>query len=202
MNIVIYDIEILRAIRRPNEEVIPGVEYCGGFDDHENCGISTLCAYEEAPDGSIMAQVFCADNLKEFQTVVDQARWVIGFNNSKFDDKVCLANGIVIPFSKSIDLLRQMWIAAGLDPDNYQKETHAGFGLDAVCKLAFGVGKSLDGYRAPIEWQRGNYGKVISYCLRDVALTYRLFERIQRVRVIPHPLRPSEQLRVDLFGRA
>ena len=35
------------------------------------------------------------------------------------------------------------------------------------------------GALAPVDWQRKKFGSVIDYCLNDIALTKRLFERIR-----------------------
>jgi hypothetical protein len=36
----------------------------------------------------------------------------------------------------------------------------------------------MHGDLAPVEWQRGNRGAVIDYCMRDVMLLWRLIEKL------------------------
>jgi hypothetical protein len=104
-NVVIYDLEVAKAIpptsRRPLE---PDIEYCRGWDDHPNMGISVLCAYDFANE---RPYVFCKDNLPAFAYPIDQAEHLVGFNNCRFDNLVIQASsGLVIPPEKCTDLLR------------------------------------------------------------------------------------------------
>jgi hypothetical protein len=50
--------------------------------------------------------------------------------------------------------------------------------LDDIAIANLGAQKSMHGELAPVEWQRGNRGAVIDYCLRDVMLTLRLIEKL------------------------
>jgi hypothetical protein len=43
---IIVDIEILKAIPKSGEALIPGIEYCAGWRDFENMGITVVCTYE------------------------------------------------------------------------------------------------------------------------------------------------------------
>jgi hypothetical protein len=40
MKYILYDLEIKNAI--PDKSPIPGIEYCGGWNDHGNMGISVI----------------------------------------------------------------------------------------------------------------------------------------------------------------
>lgn len=40
---------------------------------------------------------------------------IVRFNNHNFDDKLCAANGIIIPEEKSYDILKHIWIGADLE---------------------------------------------------------------------------------------
>ena len=46
---LVYDIETTKAVpdRAPN---VAGIEYCGGWEDHANMGISVICAYDYTTD--------------------------------------------------------------------------------------------------------------------------------------------------------
>ena len=194
-NAVIYDIEIEKAILGRGQTPIQGIEYCGGFDDHANAGVSVVCAYDFANELPI---VYCQDNLPSFQRLIDSADYLIGFNNKRFDNSVLRHNGIEVPDGKTVDLLREIWKAEGLNPDIFDPRTHGGYGLDAVCAVNFGAGKTGNGARAPVEWQRGEIGKVISYCLRDVMLTYKLWRRMVNSGEIVHPKTNGASLRIEL----
>lgn len=184
---LIYDIEIIKAVQYRDEPRIEGIEYCDGFHDHQNCGISVICAYDYAAN---RYRVFAKDNFDDFAELA-ASRYIVGFNSMAFDDNVCRANGITV--STSYDLLVELWAAAGLGPV-YQHPGHAGFGLDATAKANGLPGKTGHGAHAPVQWQRGEVGKVIDYCLEDVRLTKILFDMIQGTGRLRNPRDPYSHL--------
>ena len=50
MKLVVYDIEIQKGILGKKEKPVPGIEYCNGWNDHANMGISVICAYDYEED--------------------------------------------------------------------------------------------------------------------------------------------------------
>jgi hypothetical protein len=173
---LIYDIEIKKAILGKREKVQQGVEYCEGWHDHAGMGISVICAYDYAQD---RWHTFCDDNFDAFQRLVDSTNLVIGYNSISFDNKVCRAHGLMVPDEKSYDILVEIWKAAGLSP-TFNFSTHLGYSLDAVIKANFpDVGKTGSGAMAPVFWQQGKIGTVVDYCLADVWLTKMLLDRIR-----------------------
>ena len=192
MNVIIYDLEIVRAIPNKDGSRLDGVEYCGGWHDHANMGISVLGLYDYAED---RYRVFCWDNKEAFASRIKGALCV-GFNNIPFDNAVLSAtNGWESPKEdQCYDLLRETWIASGLGPD-FTYPTHVGYGLDAICEINFGLKKSGNGALAPVDWQRGKIGNVIDYCLNDVMLTKRLFDAVLRGDEIKSPKGGALKLR-------
>ncbi len=178
MNALIYDIEIKKAILGKNEEPIDGIDYCAGWHDHANMGISCICAYDYAAD---RYRVFMDDNYAEFAALVAARDVIVSFNGIAFDNRVCAAHGIAVPDDKSYDILVELWRAAGLGPQ-FAYPTHLGFGLDAACEANFGLRKTGHGARAPVQYQRREYGALVDYCLNDVALTKRLLDEAIRNR--------------------
>lgn len=186
---IIYDIEIVKAIPPKNEEDrIEGIEYCEGWHDHTNMDIACICAYDYETN---RYRVFT--NTLEFLGLVwDSNRTLIGFNNINFDNKVIRADSHhVIDSSICYDILQKIWAALGHGPE-FNHETHAGYGLDACCKANFGLGKTDWGGNAPVLWQQGRYGEVIDYCLEDVRLTKMLFEKIDNDKYIINPKDPDK----------
>jgi len=176
MRMVIYDAEIKKAILKRGEEPIPGIEYCDGWRDYKNMGVSTVCAYDS---GENRHRVFCADNFDQMIDLFNDADLLVGFNNVGFDDELLSVSvhdfdAVVTP---RYDILREIWLAAGLDPTKFVPSTHGGYGLDAMCEANFGARKSGHGAYAPVDWQRGNIGAVIDYCMNDIELTYGLLDR-------------------------
>lgn len=177
MNIIIYDLEIIKGIPDRNGEKLPGIEYCKGWDDHANMGISTLCVYDYAED---RYRVFTEDNKDEWRDLYLSRRPVsVGFNSIPFDNRVLSAtDGWLVPDDDvCYDILRETWKAVGLGPE-FNYKTHGGFGLDAMCIANNLPGKTGNGALAPVMWQRGEVGKVIDYCLTDVHRTKLLFDLV------------------------
>lgn len=180
---IIYDCEIIKAIQKKGEERIEGIEYCDGWRDFANMGISVIGAYDYAED---RYRVFCDDNFGEFEALVDETDCVIGFNSLAFDNQLCREHGIEVPDGKTYDLLVSIWAANGLGPV-FKYPSHAGYGLDAMAKVNEGQAKSGHGALAPVDWQRGRIGSVIDYCLQDVALTKKLVDRVIRTGELLDP---------------
>lgn len=171
---LIYDIEIKKAILGKKDQPIEGIEYCKGWGDHAGMGISCIGAYDYVEQ---RYRVFMDDNIGEFQKLVDSRKLIVSFNGLAFDNRVCAANGVVVRDDRSYDILVELWAAAGLGP-HFTFPTHVGFGLDAVGEANFGIRKTGHGALAPVDFQLGNYGALIDYCLNDVAMTKRAFDKI------------------------
>lgn len=194
MNIIIYDCEIKRGIPARGEEKIPGIEYCKGWGDHRGMGVSVTGVHEHATGRT---RVFCDDNVDEMLELMARADLLVGFNNIGFDDKLLGAtfedfNDITTP---RYDLLSETWRAAGLKPSWGSPKTHGGFGLDAMCEANWEVNKTGHGAMAPVDWQRGNIGKVIDYCLNDILMTLMFLNAAIRGDAIINPKGGTLKLR-------
>lgn len=176
MDLLVYDIEIIKAIPDRYGEPIKGVEYCAGWEDHANMGVAVVGAW----DGAVNRyRVFCGDNLAEFGKLCETHFPLVSFNGLRFDNVVLGHHGINILDGRCYDILDDIWRAIG----GFTK----GYGLDPCCAANFGTRKTGNGALAPVLWQQGKIGEVIDYCLNDVAMTKRLFERIASVGTIIDP---------------
>jgi len=187
--VLIYDCEIKKGILGKNDKPVDGVEYCAGWRDFENMGVSCIGAYDYTSD---RYRVFMDDNLQEFAKLTDRARVVVGFNSNSFDDQLLAANGIHV---KSYDLLAEIWEGAGLGRE-FQYPSHVGYGLDACVSINFGTNKTGHGAQAPVDYQQGRIGAVIDYCLNDVRETKRLLDRVIQDGFIINPKNVKEIIRV------
>lgn len=124
---IVMDIEIKNAILGKGEKHHRGIEYRKGWTDYENMGVSIIGVYDCMEGRS---RVFLEDNMDEFRALVeDDDNWPLcGFNNIAFDNAVLRHNGIDIPEEACYDILREIWIAAGLAP-SFRYPTHRGFPL-------------------------------------------------------------------------
>lgn len=193
----IYDCEIVKAISSKNEEMLQGIEYCKGWQDHENMGLSVVCGYDY---NTMRFRVFMKDNFGELQMIFEHQNGpFVGFNNIGFDNKLLRANGIEINDSKCYDILKEIWVANGLGPE-FEYPSHIGYGLDAVLNVNFpGIKKSGHGALAPVQWQRKQYAQVVDYCLEDIRLTKKVLDKIltsgklvdpvskEKILIIPRP---------------
>ena len=189
MDAIVYDIEIVKAIQGGKEERLEGIEYCGGWRDHENMGISVICAYDYVTERS---RVFMADNFGEFAALMEEREFLVGFNNIGFDNKTIRA-ALGVNINRDIDawsydILAEMWRAAGLDPTRFAPATHGGYGLDPTAAINLnGAKKTGHGAMAPVQWQRGEVGAVVDYCLEDVRLTKDLFDQVVTHAILISP---------------
>ena len=165
---IVYDLEIVKAIRGKGEPLRPESEYCEGWNDHKGMGISVLTAYDYDTD---RYRIFMQDNLKEFEALC-RGRLVIGFNSIHFDDKVCAAAGVDV--TTKYDLRKEVCNALGVGP------FERGLRLDELARVNLGTQKSGHGAAAPHDWQAGKHGGVADYCLEDTRITKRLVDKILR----------------------
>ncbi len=168
--VVVYDCETVRCI--PAGDRSPGLEYCRGWNDFKGMGIAVICAYSSWND---RYHVYLQDNLSDFQLLVDRAQEIVGFNSLSFDDQLCVANGLRV--KTTYDLLCNIRVAAGMPPNYVKGATRAGYSLEQLAQANLGCGKFGTGVIAPELWQKGNRESVIDYCLTDVNITWKLYER-------------------------
>ncbi|MBE9570096.1 MAG: hypothetical protein IMF11_05690 [Proteobacteria bacterium] len=172
---LVYDIEIKKAILGKDEQPLGGVEYCEGWGDHVGMGVSCVCCYDYADD---RYRVFCEDNMHDFVLLIDNREVIVGFNNINFDNKVLACHGGTDPLEqktvleylnkRSYDILAEIRAAGG-----------GWCGLDAMVKANnLATGKTGNGALAPVWYQAGRIGKLIDYCMADVWLTKKLLDKI------------------------
>jgi hypothetical protein len=182
---IVYDCEILRCIPSKEIEIVSlekredyfnrfgdGYQYCGGWEDFENMGITVICAIELKSDRTY---TFVHPNVARFQELVYSTQKnnnkICGFNSANFDDRLCAANSIAV--ATDFDLLEQVRLAA-YGSTNWQDcpKGHS-YKLDAIAR-ANGFAKTGSGSLAPQVWQQGKYQEVIDYCMNDVKITKEL----------------------------
>lgn len=170
LSALVYDAET-RCCTPGSGDDARGLKHCRGWDDYVGMGVSVVCAYDFWTGRS---HVFMKDNLRNFETLANNRRHLVGFNSLAFDDKLLAAHGVNV--TTTYDLLGHVRAAARKLP----KRPGAGrpsYKLGAIAEATLGTGKDGDGALAPVLWQTRRLGELITYCLNDVMLTRRLFER-------------------------
>jgi hypothetical protein len=169
--LIVLDVEILKAIPpRPHEIREPDIEYCAGWRDFANMGVTVVCTYEM---DTHLSRTFLEEDLGDLAVYL-HGKPTSGFNTRRFDLPLLHEHGVDVDQAQHYDILESIWVAQRLDPDHFVYATHGGWSLDAVCEATLGVKKSGNGAMAPIWWQKGQRGRVIDYCLRDVWLEAKL----------------------------
>lgn len=172
-NIIVFDAEIKNEIDGKNVT----------WSTHEKMGVSVAVAYDYLTGDF---NTYMDDNLGELVERIEQAEMVVGFNTLGFDIPLLSAtrifgpNGGELPKKEvrkdnSYDILYWSRKATGW---NETARFPSGLRLDNHLEAMFGIKKTEDGANAPIFWQQGKLGRLISYCLADVAREKRLFEHI------------------------
>lgn len=185
MKILFYDCEIIKCI--PDKNQREDLEYCGGWHDFSNMGISVIGTWRNFDSfnplgkyeafvnhGSYINQSPPIQSFLKFQELANKADLIIGFNSISFDDNLCGANGIKI--ETNFDLLVEVRKADGQGSGHYQYGvTKSGFALKDLARANLKYNKSSSGELAPVMWQQGKHQEVIDYCIRDVRILKDLY---------------------------
>ncbi len=183
-NVVVYDCEI--------KATIDGKAVT--WADFDKMGVSVACAFDYR-SGDFL--VFMDDNLQELAQLLNRADLVVAFNQLGFDNQLLRASGLDLkPDSvlKNYDMLLESRVAAGWRDGTTRPK---GMRLDDHLEATFGKAsmKTADGADAPGMFQRGEIGKLTSYCLADVAREKKLFEHIWTKGVVRTRAHGEKRLR-------
>lgn len=163
--LILYDLEIKKSIPPVDGVLNPDIQYCKGWRDFANMGISiaSWCKLGEDPDVMIVED---PDDLRILmEGWRDEGYLVGGFGNFNFDDRLLSANGF--PFKSDFDLLVEIIKAAGLSGVKYWKQVpKRSYSLDSIAQKN-GMAKTEDGALAPILWQTGQIDRLCRYGKTD-----------------------------------
>lgn len=157
-------------------EIKTPIDQCSrGWQSHDEMGISVLCLYDYTTN---RYRVFDDLNQEDAKSILYNYDYVVGFNTVNFDWKVVKASWSSHGkrASKDFDILREIWISKGLNPDVFNPRTHGGYKLDDVAADTIQMRKSANGELAPIMYQDGRFAELFDYCLEDVRIERTLFE--------------------------
>lgn len=188
MDHIVVDVEIQKTIE----------ETLGGWDATDHLGVAVACVWEYR---TARMRVYGPDEVEALRTRLIKADRISGFDIFNFDFPVmwginkqdwlkqpslCLERQPgEVPLKaalakKTDDMLRRIWQAKGLNPDNFDKRTHGGYSLNAVAEATLGVTKIGYGGDAPKWYQEGLTQKVANYCADGVAIERDLTDFVDR----------------------
>jgi DEAD/DEAH box helicase domain-containing protein len=157
-------------------EIKKPIEQCSkGWQSHDEMGISVLVIFDYR---TMRYRVFDDKNHEEALEILYGYDLVVGFNTVGFDWKLINATWPANRErrSRDYDILREIWIAQGLNPNEFVPQTHGGFKLDDVAADTLQMRKSANGALAPIMYQEGRWADLVDYCIEDVRIEKTLFE--------------------------
>lgn len=197
-SILVYDIEIKRCIPDKRNGLIAEInpttgqpyEFCDGWNDRAGMGVGVLACFDCETN---LPTVYDESNLDEFAALVKQRQIVAGFNVIKFDHQILKTFGIEIPAWQTFDVEREARIALSLPVDG---ATPGGRSLNEFARVNLGIAKTANGADAPKMYQRGELMPLINYCLSDVMIERRLWEKARRGQLIDPVTRQVLQLNV------
>lgn len=173
----IYDLEIIQAIPPKDEaDRIEGIQYCAGWSDFKNMGISVgaICYLSDLNGEYEVSHPIGFTDIEDLiyetdTTEIDGLHYKFGgFNSKKFDDSLMKANGFNV--SSDFDILEMVLQAAGMENIKYwEMEPKRSYSLDRITR-ANGMEKTGRGDLAPILWQQGKKREVLDYCKNDALI--------------------------------
>jgi len=138
------------------------VQEVGGWDHVDRLGVSVACVYDSKTD---RFHSFRENQMSELFALLEE-RLVVGFNVRGFD-LPCLAPYGLDP--AKLDVFDLLYDLESLTRQRFIK-------LEYVARGTVGAGKSGDGLQA-VEWyKRGEFEKIIEYCIQDVKITRDVFQ--------------------------
>lgn len=189
MDHVVIDVEIQKTIE----------ETPGGWDATDKLGLAVACLWEYSTG---RMRIYGKDDVEALQNRLLQADRISGYNIFNFDFpviwghskpawKALTADESSVKAklaAKTDDMLRRIWKALNLDPDDFSR-SHAGWKLDDVAGNTLHVRKIGFGGDAPKWYQAGEVIRVANYCSDDVAIERDLTDFVERYGYVLNGIR-------------
>lgn len=139
----------------------------GGRDNTHKLGVACAVVYDYSTN---CFETYDNNEVELLKARLEAADELVGFCSEKFDGPVTYALANSQPpkqlLGKTNDLYRRICVAAGKNPNAGNR----GFGLGALCEATLGRTKVENGKDAPQMWRDGQWGRLLRYCISDVAL--------------------------------
>ncbi|MCD4696090.1 MAG: ribonuclease H-like domain-containing protein [Bacteroidales bacterium] len=157
----------------------------GGWNNIHKMGVACLVVLDSR---NLSYHVFSPDDVPDtkpliqvvelFDSALNEGRIINGYNILNFDF-------IVLEHELGIKNLKQKYKSIIVDPMQHIYE-QLGFrvSLQDIVSLNFNDSKLMDAKKAPMEWRKGNYQKVIDYCKKDVEFEYKLYLKGKKEKML------------------
>lgn len=195
---VVVDVEIAKTIEQ--------VE--GGWNATDKLGVAVVCLWEYRTQRMriygpgdvelLRERLLAADRISGYNILnfdfpviwgVNKKVWMDGsaIGSQNFTDEVMITTRLLKAklLPKTNDLLRRIWEALGINPNNGPGGIK-GTKLDDIAGATLKMGKIGNGADAPVWYQAGNIQKVANYCADDVALERDLTDYVDRYGYVIH----------------
>lgn len=163
----VYDCEIIRRIPIPGQPNNPKYEYCEGWHDFPNMGISVIAVMDIETDAM---NTFTEDEFGDFPDLwegLPPPEQIVGFNSKQFHDNLLVEYGLAEEGITTLDLAKEVRKAVyGHDDWESQPATDS-YSLAALCG-ANGQHYMPSKAMSAKMWQDGKRDEVISKCVNNV----------------------------------
>jgi DEAD/DEAH box helicase domain-containing protein len=135
----------------------------GGWHNAHQMGISCAVVYDSRTRSYA---TFMEDQADALIRTLKQFDLIVGFNIRRFDYRVLSAyTSDIMQHWPTLDLLESI-------------HQHLGYrvSLDNLAAASLGAKKTADGLQALHWWKTGNIDALVSYCRKDVEITYDIYE--------------------------
>ena len=173
----VYDCEIIRCIPKPGQPNNPKYEYCKGWDDFPNMGISVVAVIDIETDAM---NTFTEDEFGDFAELWEElpiseqivGLQIVGFNSKQFHDKLLVEYGFVDEGITTFDLAQEIRKAV-YERDWDSQPNIDSYSLTSLCG-ANGQHYMPGKVMSAMLWQDGKHDEVISRCVNNVTATRNL----------------------------
>lgn len=134
-----------------------------GSNDPASLSLACVCIHDSETDTYLS---FREETLGDLWPILEKADLLIGFNSDHFD--IPLLNKYYrgdLTKIKSIDLLKEV-----------RKSLGRRIKLDTLAEATLKRNKTAHGLEASAWWKKGEYQKVIDYCIEDVRITKDIYD--------------------------
>ena len=124
------------------------------------------------PDGVVLKELHPETLGRDLSNHIAKGGRIVGHNLMNFDLPV-LRDSLIVGQQAMLFLNQRNTLSTHL----YYCVVHRRhrIPLSDACRHTLGSDKIMRSEEAPIEWRKGNYGKVAEYCLKDAQLSYELW---------------------------